>query len=96
MILNRRISAVRPLEPFSVELTFTDGTVGVAQLDRWIVGHTGVFELLNDPAFFRQVTVDPDAGTIVWPNGADLCPDVLYDAARPHALPRAVREDSAS
>lgn len=34
---------------------------------------------------FRGVTVDPEAGTLVWPNGADLDPDVLYEAA--HATP---------
>lgn len=38
----------------------------------------GVFEPLNDPDYFRQVRVVPDVGTIVWPNRADLRPDVLY------------------
>lgn len=30
---------------------------------------------------FRQVAVDPEAGTLVWPNGVDLCPDMLYSEA---------------
>ena len=38
----------------------------------------GVFEPLNDPRFFSQIRVDDDAGTIVWPNGADLDPLVLH------------------
>ena len=37
---------------------------------------------LNGPRFtnanFKQVQVDPEAGAIVWPNGVDFCPDVLY------------------
>jgi hypothetical protein len=37
-----------------------------------------VFEPLSDPEFFSQVRVDEDAGTIVWPNGADLDPLVLH------------------
>jgi hypothetical protein len=36
---------------------------------------------LHDPAEFARVTVDQQAGTIVWPNGVDLDPDVLYETA---------------
>jgi hypothetical protein len=80
-----RVTQVRPLDGFELELTFSDGTVGVVDAARWIVGHGGVFGPLNDPEFFRRVVVDAEAGTIVWPNGADLCPDVLYELARPAA-----------
>jgi Protein of unknown function (DUF2442) len=38
----------------------------------------GIFEPLRDPAYFAQVRVDPELGTVAWPNGADLDPDVLY------------------
>ena len=51
----------------------------------------GVFEPLNDPSYFHQVHVDPEAGTIVWPNGADFCPDVLYERSRPVMTNRASR-----
>ena len=37
-----------------------------------------VFQPLRDPAFFAQVVVDPEMGTIAWPNGADLAPEFLY------------------
>jgi hypothetical protein len=44
-----------------------------------------VFEpLRRDLGLFRSVQVDPEAGTIVWPNGADMDPNVLYyDHLRP-------------
>jgi hypothetical protein len=38
----------------------------------------GAFFPLKGLAYFRMLRVDPDLGTIVWPNGADLDPDVLY------------------
>ena len=36
-------------------------------------------EPLREPALFGQVRVDEELGTIVWPNGADLDPDVLHN-----------------
>jgi len=46
----------------------------------------GVFEPLRDPIYFAQVRVDPEAGTIVWPNGLDMAPEPLYEEARRHPL----------
>jgi hypothetical protein len=46
-----------------------------------------VFEpLLADRHLFEGVRVDPECETIVWPNGADMDPDVLYDLAHPAAV----------
>jgi len=63
-------------------LTFGDGTVGEVAFDEreW----RGVFEPLADPAFFAQVRVDPECGTIAWPNGVDMAPEPLYAEARAH------------
>jgi hypothetical protein len=71
------VTAVQVLEEFIVELTFEDGTRKTVDLGPRLSGP--VFEPLRaNPELFREVRVDPEAGTIVWPNGADLCPDVLY------------------
>lgn len=43
-----------------------------------LIEFRGVFEPLADPHEFAKVRVDPELGTIAWPNGADLDPDVLY------------------
>jgi hypothetical protein len=51
-------------------------------LTSWIGGRSGVFAALQDPAFFARVSVDREAGTIVWPNGVDLDADMLFDAAQ--------------
>ena len=54
--------------------------------------HGPVFDSLKkDPAKFRQVRVDPELGTIVWPNGADVCPDVLFHGRVPASPEKAAR-----
>ena len=60
-------------------LRFEDGAAGEVDLDR-LVRWEGVFEPPRDPRRFAEVRVDPELGTIVWPNGADIDPDVLYSA----------------
>lgn len=44
----------------------------------YIAKKSGVFEAIKDRDFFAKVTVDQEIGTIVWPNGVDYAPDVLY------------------
>lgn len=76
-----RITAVEVPAPFVVHLTFADGTQGTVDLGPSIRGRGGVFVPFQDPDYFAQVRVDPESGTIVWPNGVDLDPDVLYHKA---------------
>ena len=73
-----RVKRVRHLEEYRLELSFTDGTTGELDFKERVVGRGGVFTPLQDIDFFKQVRVDPEAGTIVWPNEVDFCPDVLY------------------
>lgn len=79
--MHPRITAVRLQSPFRVALTFTDGSEGTVDLGPWITGRRGVVAALQDPNLFAQVAVDPEAGTIAWPNGVDIDPDVLFEAA---------------
>jgi len=67
-----------------LRLLFSDGTVGDIDFsaERW----TGVLSPLNDSAYFAEVTVDPEAGTVVWPDGIDLAPEPLYEQAKAHPL----------
>jgi len=75
-----RIRSVEPLAGFALRLGFDDGTVREIDLVAELWGP--VFEpLRDDPQLFRQVRVDEELGTIVWPNGADLDPDVLHGEA---------------
>ena len=76
------ITKVEPLGDLRLRLTFEGGERREVDLGE-LVPLDGVFEALKDPDFFRSVRVEPDVGTIVWPNGADVCPDVLYEKSRP-------------
>ena len=90
-----RVIAVRPLDSYRLELSFDNGVSGVVDLDGWLIGAGGVMQPLSDPDFFRQVSVDEEAGTIRWPNDVDLCPDVLYSRAMGIPIPFAEPERSA-
>lgn len=71
------VIVVEALEPYRLRLVFEDGVTGEVAVAR-LVRFEGVFAPLLDPASFRAVRVEPQAGTVVWTNGADLDPDVLY------------------
>jgi hypothetical protein len=49
-----------------------------------------VFIALADPAFFSQLAVDVELGTVVWPNGVDLAPETLYERAATNPLPGSI------
>lgn len=72
------VTEVRVLDGYRLELVFSDGLRGMVDLSGRILGRGGVFEALESQAYFRQVRVNPELGTIVWPNEADFCPDLLY------------------
>lgn len=73
----RDIVEARPLSGYRVFLKFEDGCEGEVDLEK-LIRFEGVFAPLADPARFAELRVHPELGTICWPNGADLDPDVLY------------------
>lgn len=71
---------VRYVRDYTVWLRFQDGTTGEVDIAPSFKGP--VFEPLRDAEFFKQVRIDEEIGTIVWPNGADVAPETLYDRVR--------------
>lgn len=77
-----RVRSVTPLMGFAVHVAFSDGTSREINLEKYLRGP--IFEpLRTDPVRFREVRVEPGAGTLFWPNGADIDPDVLYHELEP-------------
>lgn len=81
----REVRSVYPVRNRYLVVEFDDGQYRIVDVQPLLKGP--VFEPLKDPALFKQVRVDPDAGTVVWPNGADLAPEVLYERGLPLRLP---------
>ncbi len=76
-----RITDVCHVKDYELEINFSDGTIAKLDFRDRIVGRGGVFAPLKSIDEFVQVSVVREAGTLVWPNGVDFCPDVLYAEA---------------
>jgi hypothetical protein len=89
-----RVRSVEPVGGFRLRLGFTDGSEKEVDVEPYLRGP--VFERVrNEPEFFAAVEVDQELGTIVWPNGADIDPDVLYEGLTPAwetEAPKVVRD----
>ena len=76
MSTRQKITQVKVLDNYRLEVLFNDGVKGIVSLSDRLFGP--VFEPLKDPVFFAKVQID-EFGAIAWPNGADLAPDALYE-----------------
>jgi hypothetical protein len=70
-----RITQVKVLDDYRLELTFGNGVHGVVVLSD-LVG-SGVFRLWSDYREFQKVKIS-DTGDLTWSGQVDLCPDALY------------------
>lgn len=72
-----RILEVDVCGPHSLRLSFNDGTYKRVNVLPLLDGP--VFEPLHNPAYFAKASLDPVAGSVVWPNEADFAPEALYE-----------------
>jgi len=70
----------RYVREYVLWVRFEDGCEGEVDLAGSLRGP--VFEPLKDLSFFAQARIDPELGTVVWPNGADIAPETLYERVR--------------
>jgi hypothetical protein len=78
-----KVTAARHVNEYVIWLRFSDGTEGEVDLRDELYGE--VFEPLKNLDVFKTFFVNPEWGTIAWPNGADLAPEFLYSAVAVHA-----------
>jgi hypothetical protein len=76
------VTGVRVLARYVVELTFDDGSIKVIDLEDWLQG-PAFAPVRADYEVFRAIAVNPESGTLEFPNGADLSPAALYLKSKP-------------
>lgn len=80
--------SVEVVRPYVIDVTFDDGARRTFDLEPQLRGE--VFEPLRDPEQFAQAYIDADWGTVSWPSGADLSPELLHETStlRQESSPR--------
>ena len=68
------------LRPYVLWVRWSDGREGEVDLADEL--HGSVFEPLKDVAYFRAFILSPATRTVVWPNGADIAPELMYERTR--------------
>lgn len=74
-----KIRKVEYIDGYKLLLTFNTKEQKLVDFSKYRKSKPeSVFYPFRDLEFFKSVTLDRSLGTIVWPNGVDLCPDALY------------------
>ena len=76
------IKEILQVEPFTGTVRYNTGELlsipFKRRLQEWATVPDSPFAQLLQEDYFTQVQLDPEAETLVWPNGLDFCPDTLY------------------
>ena len=67
------------IKGYAVQITFNDLRKGTVDLKKYL--GRGIFKELTKIENFKRFKVDAEMGTLSWPNGADIAPEVLYQDA---------------
>ena len=87
----RKITHVRPTKRFELICTFDDQTVRIYDMKPALRFLGPMVEPLQKLSFFKRVLLE--FGSPTWPNGFDVCADVIYEEgwckkSTPGALPQ--------
>jgi hypothetical protein len=71
------VTKARYVRDYLIEVKFNDGKKKLIDFEPWLTGP--IFKPLKSKAYFKKFFID--GPTIAWPNGADIAPETLYEAA---------------
>jgi hypothetical protein len=72
------VTKAKYVSGYLIEVKFNDGTIKVIDFEPWLTGP--IFRPLKSKDYFKKFFID--GPTIAWPNGADIAPETLYEAAK--------------
>ena len=72
-----RVVSFEHIAPFTLHVVFDDETAQVIDFRPVLEGE--LYGPLQNRSLFEQVQIDPEAHTLVWPNGADFDPATLHN-----------------
>ncbi len=80
-----RLSQIKPLENYKLEVEFIDGLHGFVEMEQLILSQqAGVFAQLRDANIFKQAHLT--YGAVTWPGEIDLAPDAMHDEIKRHGV----------
>lgn len=76
-----RIKKVEYVKDYKLKILFSDKKTKIVDIEPIIKKSKVLFHPLKDVEYFKKVSLDDNEYplSICWPNGADICPDVLYE-----------------
>jgi hypothetical protein len=78
MKFGNEVKGARPMGGYRLRVVFQDGYIGEIDLRELFENSRGpMTEPFRDGDFFLKVSVDPELAVVTWPNGYDICSDVL-------------------
>ena len=77
-----KVKKVEYLNDFKLKLKFNDQKTKIVDFSDWLSDGEGYLIPLKNIEYFKKVKLDDFEYTICWPNGADFCPDALYDIGK--------------
>jgi hypothetical protein len=73
-----KILGVKYVKGYSLEIIFENQISKQVDFSERI-NEGGIFEPLREVKYFQQVILNKECHCIEWPNGADVCPDTLFE-----------------
>jgi len=72
-----RVRSFEIVGAYTLRITFDDDAQQIVDFEPVLAGE--IYSPLRNRILFNQVKIDPEAHTLVWPNGADFDPETLHD-----------------